>query len=74
MAGWHITAQLDRDSVERAKINSTFRIVNLQDDDGNDLTELVDQNIDFHSIVELKQAIAKGFAQRLEVRTKFRPT
>ena len=67
MACWHITAVLDRETGERAGAGGTFQVVSLEDDEGNDLTELVDQGTHFHSIDELKLAIAKGFAARLVV-------
>jgi type I restriction enzyme, S subunit len=67
MACWHITAELDRETGEGAGAGGTFQVVGLEDDEGNDLTDLVDQGVHFHSIDELKQAIVKGFATRLEV-------
>jgi trehalose/maltose hydrolase-like predicted phosphorylase len=67
MACWHITAELDHETGERAGAGGTFQVVGLEDDEGNDLTALVDQGVHFHSIAELKQAIVRGFAARLEV-------
>jgi hypothetical protein len=67
MAGWRIIAVLDRETGESAGAGGTFQVVGLEDDEANDLTALVDQGVHFHSIDELKQAIVKGFAARLEV-------
>jgi hypothetical protein len=67
MACWRIIAVLDRETGESAGAGGTFQVVGLEDDEANDLTALVDQGVHFHSIDELKQAIVKGFAARLEV-------
>jgi len=67
MACWRITAELDRETGERAGAGGTFQVVGLEDDQGNDLTDLVDQGAHFHNIDELKQAIIKGFAEQLVV-------
>jgi hypothetical protein len=67
MACWHIMATLDRETSEGAGAGGTFQVVSLEDDEGNDLTALVDQGKHFHSIDELKQAVVAGFAARLEV-------
>ena len=48
MACWHITAELDRETGESAGAGGTFQVVGLEDDEGNDLTELVDQGTHFH--------------------------
>ena len=66
MACWHITAQLDHETGEGAGAGGTFQVINLEDDEGNDLTALVDQGAHFHNIDELKQAIVRGFAARLD--------
>jgi type I restriction enzyme S subunit len=55
MACWHITAELDRETGESAGAGGTFQVVGLEDDEGNDLTELVDQGTHFHSIDELNR-------------------
>jgi hypothetical protein len=62
MTSWRITALVDR---ERA--GGTFQIISLEDDDGSDLTELVDKGTHFHDKDELKEAIVRGFANRLKV-------
>ena len=67
MACWRIMAELDRETGERAGAVGTFQVVGLEDDQGNDLTDLVDQGAHFHNIDELKQAIIKGFAEQLVV-------
>ena len=64
---WHITAQLDRETSERAGVGGTFQVVKLEDDEGNNLTSWVDQSTHFHDLEEVKQAIVKGFASRLTV-------
>jgi hypothetical protein len=65
MASWHITALVDG---ERAEAGGTFQIISLEDDEGNDVTELVDRGIHFHDKDELKEAIVRGFANRLKIK------
>jgi type I restriction enzyme S subunit len=67
MACWHITAQLDYSTSDRAGAGGTFQVISLEDDEGNDLTALVDEGVHFHDLNELKQAIINGFAARLQV-------
>jgi type I restriction enzyme S subunit len=67
MACWHITATLYRETSENAAADGAFQVISLEDDEGSDLTPLVDQGVHFHSIDELKQAVVAGFAARLEV-------
>jgi hypothetical protein len=64
---WHITAQLDRETSERAGVGGTFQVVKLEDDEGNNLTSWVYQSTNFHDLEEVKQAIVKGLASRLTV-------
>jgi hypothetical protein len=47
---WHITAQLDRETSERAGAGGTFQVVKLEDDEGNNLTSWVDQGTHFHDL------------------------
>jgi type I restriction enzyme, S subunit len=67
MACWHITAQLDYASSEGTGAGGMFQVSSLEDDEGNDLTDLVDQGAHFHDLNQLKEAIIKGFAARLQV-------
>ena len=64
---WHITAQLDRETSERAGAGGTFQVIKMEDDEGNNLTSWVDQGRHFHDLEELKRAIVEGFASRLTV-------
>ena len=42
-------------------------MIGLEDDEGNDLTDLVDQGRHFNNMDELKQAILKSISERLTV-------
>ena len=44
-----------------------FQVISLEDDEGNDLTDLVDQGAHFHDLNQLKEAIITGFGARLQV-------
>ena len=58
---WTIKAELDWET------GGTFQVIDLEDDDGNDLTDLVDQGRHFNNMEELKQAILKSISERLTV-------
>ena len=47
--------------------DGTFRVVKLEDDEGNNLTSWVDQGTHFHDLEEVKQAMVKRFSERLTV-------
>jgi type I restriction enzyme, S subunit len=64
---WHINGQLDWQTGEKAGAGATFQVIELKDDEENDLTDLVDQGRQFHSIAELKQAVLLAIAGRLEI-------
>jgi hypothetical protein len=64
---WSIKAELDWETGERAGAGRTFQVIELEDDDGNDLTDLVDQGRHFNNMQELKQAILKSISERLTV-------
>ena len=64
---WSIKAELDWEIGERAGAGGTFQVIELEDDDGNDLTDLVDQGHHFNNMEELKQAILKSISERLTV-------
>jgi hypothetical protein len=42
-------------------------VIGLEDDEGNDLTDLIDQGRHFNNMNELKQAILKSISERLTV-------
>ena len=64
---WSIKAELDWETGERAGAGGTFQVIELEDDDGNDLTDLVDQGHHFNNMEELKQAMLKSISERLTV-------
>jgi hypothetical protein len=64
---WSIEATLDWETGESAGAGGTFQVIELEDDDGNDLTDLVDQGRHFNNMDELKQAILKSISERLTV-------
>jgi hypothetical protein len=67
MAFWKISAHLDRAKGESVGAGGTFQVISLTDDEGNDLTDLVDQGTHFHNIDELRHAIIQRFTALLEV-------
>jgi hypothetical protein len=64
---WSIEAELDRDTGQQAGADGTFQVIGLEDDEGNDLTDLIDQGRHFNNMDELKQAILKSISERLTV-------
>jgi type I restriction enzyme, S subunit len=60
-----IMAKLDRETSERAGAGGMFQVEHLEDDEGNDLTFLVNQGHHFQSMEELRQAILKEITERL---------
>jgi type I restriction enzyme, S subunit len=64
---WAITAILDHEASETAGAGGTFQVVSLIDDDGNDLTDLIDEGTYFDSMDQLRQAILKEISKRLTV-------
>jgi hypothetical protein len=64
---WSIEAELDRETGQQAGADGTFQVIGLEDDEGNDLTDLVDQGRHFNNMDELKQAILKSISERLTV-------
>jgi hypothetical protein len=65
IAMWRIEAELDRKASERAVAGGTFKVISLFDDEDNDLTDLVDQDANFASIEDLKDAILQSISERL---------
>jgi hypothetical protein len=64
---FHISATLDRETSARAGAGGTFQVANLKNDEGKDLTPLIDQGRHFRSLEELKQAILEAIADRLTI-------
>ena len=64
---WSIEAELDRETGQQTGADGTFQVIGLEDDEGNDLTDLVDQGRHFNNMDELKQAILKSISERLTV-------
>jgi hypothetical protein len=64
---WSIEAELDRETGQQAGADGTFQVIGLEDDEGNDLTDLIDQGRHFNNMDELKQAILKSISERLTV-------
>jgi hypothetical protein len=64
---WSIEAELDRETGQQAGADGTFQVIGLEDDEGNDLTDLIDQGRHFNNMNELKQAILKSISERLTV-------
>jgi hypothetical protein len=64
---WSIEAELDRETGQQAGADGTFQVIGLEDDEGNDLTDLVDHGRHFNNMDELKQAILKSISERLTV-------
>jgi hypothetical protein len=64
---WSIEAELDRETGQQAGADGTFQVIGLKDDEGNDLTDLIDQGRHFNNMGELKQAILKSISERLTV-------
>jgi len=62
-----IDATLDRETAERAGAGGTFQVTHLEDDEGNDLTYLVEQGRHFRDMDELRTAILQAIAERLTV-------
>jgi hypothetical protein len=64
---WSIEAELDRETGQQAGADGTFQVIGLEDDEGNDLTDLIDQGRHFNNMDELKQAILKSISERLTI-------
>jgi type I restriction enzyme S subunit len=62
-----IKAFLDRETDERAGAGGPFQVVSLIDDEGNDLTFLIDLNRYFKSMDELKRTILQQISEHLTV-------
>ena len=62
-----IKAFLDRDTSKQAGVGGTFQVVSLIDDEGNDLTFLIDLDRNFRSMDELKQTILQQISEHLTV-------
>jgi type I restriction enzyme S subunit len=62
-----IKAFLDRETGKRAGAGGTFQVVSLMDDEGNDLTFLIDLDRYFRSMDELKQTILQQISEHLTV-------
>jgi hypothetical protein len=62
-----IKAFLDRETSERAGGPGRFQVVSLIDDEGNDLTFLIDLDHYFKSMDELKQTILHQIFEHLTV-------
>ena len=61
-----IKAFLDHETSEQGA-GGTFQVVSLIDDEGNDLTFLIDLDRYFRSMDELKQTILQQISQHLTV-------
>ena len=64
---WSIEAELDRKTGQEAGAGDTFQVIGLEDDEGNDLTDLIDQGRHFNNMDELKQAMHKSISERLTI-------
>jgi type I restriction enzyme S subunit len=64
---YHILASLDWETSERAGAGGMFQVVNLEDQDGNDLTSLVDQGTHYPSLAVLKSDILKALGDGSDV-------
>jgi hypothetical protein len=64
---WSIEAELDRKTGQEAGAGDTFQVIGLEDDEGNDLTDLIDQGRHFNNMDELKQAMLKSISERLTI-------
>jgi type I restriction enzyme S subunit len=64
---WSIEAELDRETGQQAGADGIFQVIGLEDDEGSDLTDLIDQGRHFNNMDELKQAILKSISERLTV-------
>jgi hypothetical protein len=64
---WSIEAELDRKTGQEAGAGDTFQVIDLEDDEGNDLTDLIDQGRHFNNMDELKQAMLKSISERLTI-------
>ena len=62
-----IKAFLDRETGERAGAGDRFQVVSLIDDEGNDLTFLIDLDRYFRSMDELKRTILQQISEHLTV-------
>ena len=58
---------LDRETSEQAGVGGTFQVVSLIDEEGNDLTFLIDLDRYFRSMDELKQTILQQISEHLTV-------
>jgi hypothetical protein len=65
-----IKAVVDRETSERVGAGGTFQVVGLEDDEGNDLTHLVDIVTLFHSVDKVRRAILATISERLQVELK----
>ena len=54
----YIKAQLDRKTSEHAGAGGAFQVISLEDDQGNDLTNKIDQGTHYFSIDDLKKDLA----------------
>jgi type I restriction enzyme, S subunit len=62
-----IKAILDRETSEGTGVGGTFQVVSLIDDEGNDLTYLIDLDRHFTSMDELKRTILREISEHLTV-------
>jgi type I restriction enzyme S subunit len=58
----YFKVHLDYETSERAGAGGTFQVFSITDENEDDRTDLVDQGIHFHTLDELKVAIAKGLS------------
>ncbi|WP_312597808.1 hypothetical protein [Brevundimonas sp.] len=63
----HIEVELDYETGDRAGAGGTFQVISLTDDDGNDVTEKVDQGRHFTSIAELEKELSQVFDTEVAV-------
>lgn len=57
---YYFQAQLDYETSERAGAGGMFQVISVEDEDGKDLTHLVDQGKHYASLDELKEDLASA--------------
>lgn len=58
--GYHLFAQLDYETSERAGAGGMFQVISVNDEDGKNFTHLVDQGWHYSSLDELRRDLARN--------------
>ena len=63
----HLTVHLDRETSERAGAGGMFQVISITDEDGKDLTDLVDQGTHYSNLSELQAKLTNKIGEPVTV-------